>query len=68
MPPPTMAAPSGGKGLPVAELMGSDALKSSPSLQKRLREADANQDGFLSVDEVVGSLSRDHRERHLLRR
>jgi hypothetical protein len=68
VPTPTMAAPSGGKGLSVAELMGSDALKSSPSLQKRLREADANQDGFLSVDEVVGSLSRDHRERHLLRR
>ncbi len=52
----------------MAELIGSDALKSSPSLQKRLREADVNQDGFLSVDEVVGSLSRDHQERHLLRR
>ncbi len=63
-----MAAPSGGKGLPVAELMESEALRSSPSLQKRLKEADANKDGFLTVDEVVGSLSRDHQERHLLRR
>ena len=55
------------KGLPMSALSEQSIVGRDPSLARRVHELDATGDGYVSVADVIASLQRTSRERHLLK-
>ena len=55
------------KALPISALMEPSIVGRSPSLANRIKQADVDGDGYLSIDDIITSLQRDARERRILK-
>jgi hypothetical protein len=55
------------KGLPVSALSDQSCVGRDPSLARLVKELDATGDGYISVADVIASLQRNSRERHLIK-